>query len=219
MVAELKHAVHQKDEGSAPTGRTRGRPPATSARAIAATALRLFAEHGFEETTMDDVAREVGVARRTLFSYYRTKNAIVWDGHDAASTAVAAALDAVPADLDWRPALVTTLPAALRYPDDDLDLLRRRLTLIGATPGLRAHLDTAQDATVGAVTRFIADRSGADPGDLVPHLLARVALTTLTTALVWWAGTTDTDPRATVSQALREVLLPTGTPPGPPPRG
>lgn len=207
MVTTLKHSVHQNDEGPPPTGRTRGRPPATSTRDIATTALDLFAEQGFEATTMDDIARAVGIARRTLFSYYRSKNAIVWDGQDQASDAVTALLQRLPRTRDWRAAIVSTLPEALRYPDDDLDLLRRRLRLIGGTPALHAHLLNEQDAATGAVAAFIAAHEGTGPDDLVPSVLSRAVLATVSESLVWWATSTEPDPRTVLTRALTAVLV------------
>jgi AcrR family transcriptional regulator len=41
---------------------------------IIQAALELFAEHGFEATRMEDVARHAGVAKGTLFVYFPTKH-------------------------------------------------------------------------------------------------------------------------------------------------
>ncbi len=37
---------------------------------------RLFRDHGFEETTVRDIAREVGMATGTLFNYFRSKEEV-----------------------------------------------------------------------------------------------------------------------------------------------
>jgi AcrR family transcriptional regulator len=55
-----------------------GRPRTTSRDEVQRVALALFAEHGFEATTLDDIAAALGVSRRTLFRYYPSKNDIVW---------------------------------------------------------------------------------------------------------------------------------------------
>lgn len=157
---------------------------------------------------MDDVARAVGIARRTLFTYYPSKNAIVWDGRQQAADALTEALAQVPAGTAWRPALVETLSTALRFPADDLDLLRRRLRLIGGTPALQAHLVADQESGVGAVADFIATREGSAAGDLTPHVAARAAMAAMTAALVWWSTSAEADPRAVLRRALGTVLLP-----------
>src|SRR3546814_15016183 len=59
-----------------------GRPEATSHAEIEQVAFRLFAEHGFDGTTLSAIAEGVGVGRRTLFRYYASKNDIPWGQFD-----------------------------------------------------------------------------------------------------------------------------------------
>jgi AcrR family transcriptional regulator len=56
------------------------------------TAIRLFVERGYENTTMDDIADEADVARGTVFNYFERKSALV---QEWAKRRRAAALDAV----------------------------------------------------------------------------------------------------------------------------
>ena len=44
---------------------------------IAATAIRMFLEAGFDQVSITDIAREAEVSRRTLFSYFPTKEDLV----------------------------------------------------------------------------------------------------------------------------------------------
>jgi AcrR family transcriptional regulator len=46
---------------------------------IANAALELFATQGYAETTIDQIAVEAGVGRRTIFRYFPTKEAMVFD--------------------------------------------------------------------------------------------------------------------------------------------
>ena len=46
---------------------------------IAEAALGLFVSHGFEETTIDQIADTAGVNRRTVFRHFATKEAILFD--------------------------------------------------------------------------------------------------------------------------------------------
>lgn len=46
-------------------------------RRITDAALRLFLENGYEATTLDAVAAEAGIARRTFFHYFRSKEEII----------------------------------------------------------------------------------------------------------------------------------------------
>jgi len=51
---------------------------------ILAAAARLFSERRFDEVLMDDIAREAGVAKGTLYTYFKEKEelyfAVVFDG-------------------------------------------------------------------------------------------------------------------------------------------
>jgi AcrR family transcriptional regulator len=46
-------------------------------RRLAETGLRLFLEHGYEQTTLDDIAEAAGVSRRTVFHYFDQKEDIL----------------------------------------------------------------------------------------------------------------------------------------------
>ncbi len=154
---------------------------------------------------MDDVARACGIARRTLFSYYPSKSAIVWDGRDQASAAIAAALADVPAATDWRTALARTLPAALVFPDGDEALLRARLRLMAATPDLRSHLFAVQFSVLDELAAFVADRAPGEDG-LTVAVATQAALSAMTAGLLWWAANEGQELRPTLRRALEQVL-------------
>ena len=59
-----------------------GRRRSTTPLHITDVAIDLFAARGFAEVSVDDVAQAAGIARRTLFRYYASKNAIPWGDFD-----------------------------------------------------------------------------------------------------------------------------------------
>jgi TetR/AcrR family transcriptional regulator, mexJK operon transcriptional repressor len=74
----------------APRRSGRGRPAGGSGpkgEAIAAAALRLFLRDGYERTSVDAIAAEAGVSKRTIYNRYRDKEnlflSVLWDTYGA----------------------------------------------------------------------------------------------------------------------------------------
>jgi AcrR family transcriptional regulator len=105
---------------------------------ISNTAMRLFTEHGFEQTTVDQIAAEVGMSTRSIFRYFDTKEDIVLGsmaqiGHD-----IAAALEQRPADEPAWEALRRSLDGPLQALKEDGGVALARTTLLATNPALRA---------------------------------------------------------------------------------
>jgi AcrR family transcriptional regulator len=49
---------------------------------IAAAAFELFAAQGYDGTTVDAIAERAGIARRTFFRYFRSKDDVIFPDHD-----------------------------------------------------------------------------------------------------------------------------------------
>ena len=56
--------------------------PDTRAR-IAGAAFQLFADRGYDGTTVDAIAERAGIARRTFFRYFRSKDDVIFPDHDS----------------------------------------------------------------------------------------------------------------------------------------
>jgi AcrR family transcriptional regulator len=63
---------------SKPAG-LRDQKKAETRLAISHVATRLFIERGFENVSVDEVAREAGVARKTVFNYFSRKEDLLFD--------------------------------------------------------------------------------------------------------------------------------------------
>ncbi|QAU25332.1 TetR/AcrR family transcriptional regulator [Dyella sp. M7H15-1] len=70
----------------------RDRKKAMTRQTISNVATRLFVEHGFENVSVDDIAREASVARKTVFNYFPRKEDLVFDREEEVRALVRQAL-------------------------------------------------------------------------------------------------------------------------------
>lgn len=83
----------QLSEDHLPAPRATGRPATIDPDAVARTALRLFAERGYEQTSMEDIAGAAGIGRKSLYRYFASKADLVWGGMEPVVEAAGRALD------------------------------------------------------------------------------------------------------------------------------
>lgn len=174
-------------------GRGPGRPPLTTREDVANVALRLFVERGFDETTMGDIAGALGVGRRTLFRYYPSKNDLVWGEFDEVLLRLADDLRAVD---QGQPIMEIVRRAAVRsntYPEELLDELHLRLTLIQTVPALQAHSMIRYAEWRRVIAEYVAERTRSAANDLVPIAVGHAALAASSAAFSRWVAHRDED--------------------------
>ncbi|NQX28459.1 TetR family transcriptional regulator [Microbacteriaceae bacterium VKM Ac-2854] len=178
-----------------------GRPPTVDAEAIAVRALRLFAVHGYDSSTMADVAVAAGVSRSTLFRFYPSKGDLVWGGLPAANGRFLEAWESV---LDRDLSTVrAAFVAAASFPESQREAARLRLRLIASTPSLQTAGWFRQQQTAGMLVDALVAVS-TPPVDLFRiQVAATVIASAVDAALMLWArGDTD-DLSTRVDDALR----------------
>lgn len=162
-------------------------------RALTDAALRLFAAHGFETTTVDQIAAEVGVTQRTFFHHFPTKEAVLFGGYeDRLQEATAAFRSSVRSGTlaDGLQAATTAIVSAMET-QRDLFLVRGRL--YRETPALRATMLRLNEDWIDSVTLVVAERLGVDPDTEVgPRLAATVANGANRVAIDLWTGSGGT---------------------------
>jgi mycofactocin system transcriptional regulator len=179
--------------GPPPTRDRPGRPRATSRAEIERTALHLFATGGFDETTVDDIADAAGIARRTFFRYFPSKNDVVWGDFDTLLDELEGGLDDAPADA----ALWATIRAAVidfnALAPSAVAAHRQRMALILYVPALQAHSTLRYAAWRAVVERFAATRLDPAADGASPGLVGHLALAASVSAYELWLTSPGTD--------------------------
>lgn len=179
-----------------------GRPEATSHAAIEQAAFELFADRGFDGTTLDDIAQRVGVGRRTLFRYYASKNDIPWGQFDRTLDDFRDLLARIPAEVPLAEAVQDGVLAFNEFPADAVPSHRDRMTLILGTPALQAHSMLRYAEWRAVIAEYVAGRLGLGVADVLPRVAGHVALALALAAYERWLDDPGSDLRALLVESL-----------------
>jgi AcrR family transcriptional regulator len=171
---------------------------------LADAALELFADRGYENTTVLDIAQRAGLAKSTFFRHFQDKREVLF-GEDALTgrlvTAIAAAptgaapLEAVACGLDVLGRDVFT-PARRAF------TVRRR-AVIDAHPDLQEREALKGMSLTASTARAMAHRGLPD---LVARVTAELGALAMKIAYERWSDMGNTDEFSAVArQALSEV--------------
>jgi AcrR family transcriptional regulator len=186
--------------------RSTGRPVTIDPDAVAAIALRLFAERGYEQTSMEDIAREAGIGRKSLYRYFSSKAELIWGGMEPVVEASGRVLDSargagggdVLAGLrEAAVAGVAVLP--------DLAVTRGRLRLIAEHPELASR---SYESLAPQRERARAYLASAGVGEDVAGYLCAAFMGATFEAWMRWAAGTDPDPMPYLVAAVGVLRVP-----------
>jgi mycofactocin system transcriptional regulator len=163
-----------------------GRRRSTTTDHISNVAIDLFAAQGFDEVSVDDVAEAAGIARRTLFRYYPSKNALPWGDFDVHLDHMRDLLNDVEPDVPIGQALRTALLAFNSFDEAETARHRQRMRVILQTEALQAYSMTMYAGWRAVVAAFVARRLGAKSEDLVPQTVAWTMLGVALSAYEHW---------------------------------
>src|SRR5438270_2868679 len=175
-----------------------------TAAELEAAALRLFGERGFDSVTVDDIAAEADVSRRTFFRYFASKEAVLLADHFVQLSRLREAMAARPPDEP----ILTALRNALLSITGDFGDRKEKIILRGHimrdTPSLQARSLVHQKAWEEAMEEMVAERLGVDPAvDLRPGVVAATALAAMRVAYNnWLAAGAGGDLIAMTTEAL-----------------
>ncbi|WP_018349584.1 TetR family transcriptional regulator [Longispora albida] len=174
-----------------PVGRRERKKQETRA-ALEAAALRLFAEQGYEQTTVEDIAAAADVALRTFFRYFSSKQHVLFGdvAHNVGGR-LREAFEARPATEPAIEAVRNALEALTFSEPEQTRQISVRLDLMQEQPSLLVSYYAVFTELTDIVAEYAAKHSGQGPNDFFPRLLATAAIGSAQAAVCAWHANQD----------------------------
>jgi AcrR family transcriptional regulator len=170
--------------------------------AIWDAAVDQFVERGFEETTIEDIARVAGVSTRTFFRYFSSKNDLMGQGMVAYQTLLSDAIHEAPQTLSplqvVRHTVQQVAAEAASYPR-----LRQIVQIASRSVAAREAQLSRRGEVENVVAEAFAVRCRTAPDDdVTPRLLLSLTLSILDVTFRVWSKRSDTDIVATAENVF-----------------
>lgn len=171
---------------------------------LADAALELFAECGYDDTTVLDIAKRAGLAKSTFFRHFQDKREVLF-AEDALTRPLVAAIAAAPADATPFETLSYGLDALGRevFVASRRTFAVRRRAVIDAHPDLQERESLKQASLTASLGRAIAARGASD---IVARVTAELGASALKSAYERWTDPSAIDEFGTIARhTLHEV--------------
>ena len=177
--ARLTAAGGPPDEG------LRERKKKLTRQLISDTATGMFLKDGFDAVRVIDVAAACGVAEKTVYNYFPTKEALILDRFEDMEAGIRRVFDphATSSSLVEEAVAVIVTEVETMFEEwgradhpPDPALIRRFAEMIDHTPALRAAQWEMLDRMAQVAAEGMAARAGADPDDPEPRIAAHAIL-------------------------------------------
>jgi AcrR family transcriptional regulator len=173
--------------------------PGADAR-LQGAALELYAERGFDPTTVADIAARAGVTERTFFRYFADKREVLFAGSDRLQELVVEAVAAAPATATPLEAAGAGVAAAASLLQPRRDFARRRAAVVAANPSLLERELLKLATLSAAVAEALRRRGVAEPR---AGLAADAGVTIFRTGFERWI---TAEPPVDFTQCIRDTL-------------
>jgi len=159
------------------TGGLRERKKQRTREKIVEAAFEMFAERGFDGTTIADIAEAAEIAPRTFFSYFPSKDDVVFYDFEETQAVIASWLH----DREPGTNAIDALRAGIASGVEEIgpgDLREKRLRkrLMRENESLAAHSEHLKGKLAELLGEAVAEDLGDAPSDLRPRLVAAAFL-------------------------------------------
>ncbi len=159
--------------------------------AIQGHAVRLFAEQGYDATTVEQIAAAAEVSPATFFRYFKTKEDVVIE--DDYDPLLVQALESAPEDLPPLRALRYALRAGFsQIPEEERRQIYHRSKLVMSVPALRARSLDNMVTTMNVLAPPLARRLGRPETDLAVRSYVGAVIGAWLAVLLEWIDSEGT---------------------------
>jgi AcrR family transcriptional regulator len=167
-------------------------------------ALALFTEHGYDATTVAEIADRAGLTKSTFFRHFADKREVLFGGQDLLSELFGSAIRDAPPAATTADCLAAALQAAaVAFTPDRHDLAPQRRAVIAAHSELQER-ELLKRARLSSVMADALRARGVD--DTTARLAAQVGVLAFSTAYARWAAPENGPPFTEIAHAaLRDL--------------
>jgi AcrR family transcriptional regulator len=152
---------------------------------LAAAALTLYAEQGFEQTTVAEIATRAGLTERTFFRHFADKREVLFYGMEIARDLLARAIADAPASAAPIDAVGSALEAVSALIQENPERARQRDAIVASNADLRERELIKLAAFATAVAGALRDRGIPEPA---ASLSAETGIAVFKVAFARWVS-------------------------------
>ncbi|GAA1847193.1 TetR/AcrR family transcriptional regulator [Asanoa iriomotensis] len=190
---------------TAPALGRRDRKKLATRAALSAAALRLVAEHGLDNVTVEQISEACDVSSRTFFNYFASKDDALLGG----DTEIGHALEmfrALPAGTSLVEALRLAFIPVIHQMEDHRETVALRMRVVSENPQLLPRLLATGVESEMAVAAAVADRLNLPADHPFPAVAAAVTGAAFRVALMRWANDDPSAGQATLAKLVDDAF-------------
>lgn len=166
-------------------------------------AMELYAERGFEQTTVVEIAERAGLSERTFFRHFADKREVLFAGSGALQELLVSAVAGAPESAAPIEAAVAGIEAAAGALQERRDRARRRQAVIAASAELRERELIKLASLAAALAEALRLRGVGEPA---ASLTAEIAIAVFRVAFERWVEESGQDDFTHLIRASLEDL-------------
>ncbi len=169
------------------------------------TAIDLFAERGFDETTIDEIVEAAGVSQRTFFRYFDSKADLMGKSGADLATALSEVIKACPPTYSHsrviKEAIIQVMTQAAGYPR-----LEKIIQIAARYPAAKqAQASRTPEVQTEVAQAYARRMKQSRKGDDAPKILAALTTSAFEIALLRWHEAGRGDIEKTVDDVINNM--------------